>query len=65
MMRWWEFRKRSRCPHSRLKGIYGDEIIAAGYARLWCRDCGKLLDGPVHLANARRGEWAEGVEHDD
>lgn len=53
---WWQFKKRSSCPHSRLRGIYGDEIIVAGFKRLWCADCGKLLDGPVRLAQSRAGE---------
>jgi len=57
MIRWWEFLKRAACPHSRLRGIYGDEIILSGYRRLWCLDCGRLLDGPVRLAESRLGEW--------
>lgn len=32
-----------RCPHERQKRIYGDEIIAAGYRRARCLDCGRLL----------------------
>lgn len=39
-----------RCPHIRLRGIYGDEINhSAGY-RLECVVCGRLLDGPVYYA---------------
>ena len=43
---------RSRCPHSNLRPIYGDEIIFATpkFSRLQCRNCGKYLDGPVSLA---------------
>ncbi len=59
MIAWWQFRKRAACPHSNLRGIYGDEIIAAGFKRLWCADCGALLDGPVSLA-ARRASEAGG-----
>lgn len=42
-----------RCPHVRLRGIYGDEINAVGGWRLECLDCGRRLDGPVHLAESR------------
>ena len=56
MIRWWQIRKRAACPHSRLRGIYGDEIRAAGYKRLHCLDCGRLLDGPVVLAKLRSVE---------
>lgn len=53
-MRW---RERRHCAHSRLRGIYGDEINhTPGYRRLQCRDCGRLLDGPVMLALVRAGE---------
>lgn len=45
--------KRLRCPHSNLRGIYGDEIIMAGYRRLRCLDCRAYLDGPVILARLR------------
>jgi hypothetical protein len=43
---------RSRCPHVRIRGIWGDEIIFASprYSRLQCLDCGRHLDGPVSLA---------------
>lgn len=50
-------RARRRCPHSNLRGIYGDEINARN-SRLACLDCGRLLDGPVSLAESRRGEQA-------
>lgn len=51
-------RDRRRCPHSNLRGIYGDEVIFATprSSRLQCMDCGSFLDGPVRLADARRGE---------
>ena len=32
-----------RCPHEDQRGIYGDEIIAAGWKRARCLDCGRLL----------------------
>lgn len=52
---WWQFRKRSRCPHVHLRGIYGDEVIFAtpGWNRIQCLECGKFLDGPVHIAADR------------
>ena len=56
LSRW---RKRLHCPHSRLDGIYGDEIIAVGYWRLQCLDCHAFLDGPVKLAEIRTQEWAQ------
>jgi hypothetical protein len=46
-----------RCPHSNLRGIYGDEInYTPKGSRLHCLDCGRFLDGPVKLANLREGE---------
>jgi hypothetical protein len=53
MSEWWQFKKRSRCPHRQLRGIFGDEIIFATpfYSRLQCLECGKYLDGPVSLAH--------------
>jgi len=66
MIKWWEFKKRSRCPHVHVEGIYGDQIIFAGWSRLYCRDCGKLLDGPVSIAVDRqeliRRQMSEGYE---
>jgi hypothetical protein len=39
----------NRCPHTVIRGIYGDEINhSAGY-RLACSNCGRLLKGPVSL----------------
>lgn len=50
-MKWSEFRKPARCPHARIRGIYGDEIIyTPRWRRLQCLDCGRLLNGPVSLA---------------
>jgi hypothetical protein len=50
-VRW---RDKLHCPHRNLRGIYGDEILhIPGGRRLVCRDCGRLLDGPVSLAEAR------------
>lgn len=48
--KWW------RCPHVRLRGIYGDEIRFSGWYRLQCRDCGRLLEGPVVLAKGSTDE---------
>lgn len=49
--------RNSHCPHSNLRGIYGDEINhTPGYRRLQCNDCGRFLDGPVHLAALRQEE---------
>lgn len=55
MIRWWQFRKRSRCPHEHVRGIYGDEIIFAtpDFNRLQCLDCGKYLEGPVNISDNR------------
>ena len=40
-----------RCPHVKIRGIYGDEInFTPGYRRLQCVKCGRLLNGPVSLA---------------
>lgn len=36
--------KRWTCRHDRLRGIYGDEIIARGWKRSECLDCGKTWD---------------------
>lgn len=58
------WRQCRACPHSRLRGIYGDEIIAAGFKRLHCLDCGRLLDGPVRLAVMRHAELELRGEHD-
>lgn len=33
-----------RCPHLQQRGIYGDEIIQAGFKRARCLDCGRLLN---------------------
>lgn len=48
-LKWWQFTRRSHCPHSNLLGIYGDEINRVGGYRLQCASCGKYLDGPVSL----------------
>ena len=32
-----------RCRHEHQRGIYGDEIIDAGWKRARCLDCGRLL----------------------
>jgi hypothetical protein len=47
---------RRRCPHSDLQGVYGDEVRAAGWYRLWCRACHRFVDGPVSLAQSRERE---------
>lgn len=58
---WWRERNRWKsCAHSRLRGIYGDEIIFATpkFNRLQCLDCGNWLDGSVTLAAIRNeAEW--------
>jgi hypothetical protein len=58
VIRWWQFVRRSRCPHSLVRGIYGDEIIfgTPNWNRIQCLDCGKFLDGPVGIALVRAGE---------
>lgn len=48
-MSWAPWRK-SRCPHTEIIGIYGDEITMAGGYRLRCAKCRKRLYGPVSLA---------------
>ncbi|EOM78049.1 hypothetical protein DW322_11195 [Rhodococcus rhodnii] len=60
-MRWLRERSRRRhCPHLRVRGIYGDEINhTPGGRRLECWDCGRLLDGPVRIAEVRQREHAE------
>lgn len=47
---------RRRCPHSNLAPVYGDMILYNNFYRLWCRDCGRTLDGLVILASRREGE---------
>lgn len=47
----------NRCPHSRLRGIYGDEINRTPeFMRLQCLDCGRFLIGPVRIAVLRKAE---------
>lgn len=48
--------RRLHCPHSRLDGIYGDEINHVGGYRLQCLDCHAFIHGPVSLAQMRRAE---------
>lgn len=51
-----QFIQRKHCPHVNLRGIYGDEINhTPGYRRNQCRDCGRLLDGPVSISRERSG----------
>lgn len=59
----------SRCPHTNLRGIYGDEINRTPKGRrLRCEDCGRLLDGPVSLSESEptnaehRKEWANYID---
>lgn len=50
--------KWRRCPHSNIRGVYGDEIIfAANWRRLQCLDCWRYLDGPLSLANNDTYDW--------
>lgn len=53
---WFGHYARRRCPHSNVEGVYGDAIIAAGYFRLYCRDCGRYLAGKPQWASRRRDE---------
>lgn len=46
--------KKRRCPHVDVRGIYGDEVNRVGGFRLYCVDCGRLLDGPVSIAVDRQ-----------
>jgi hypothetical protein len=48
--------KRRECPHERVRGIYGDEIIfgTPNFHRLQCLDCFRFLAGPVSIAESRR-----------
>jgi hypothetical protein len=53
--RWYN---RHRCPHTSLRGIYGDEINhTPHFSRLQCHNCYRFLDGPVWLAESRREEY--------
>lgn len=57
--RWYN---RSRCPHTHVRGIYGDENNhTPNGSRLQCFDCYRFLDGPVWIAQARRDEYLERV----
>jgi hypothetical protein len=57
-MRKYKWFKRNRCPHSNLAGIYGDRAnFTPHFSRLLCLDCGRYLDGPVWIADARRDEY--------
>jgi hypothetical protein len=40
LSRWWR-RVRRSCGHDNVRCIHGDEIIAVGYKRGHCLDCGK------------------------
>ena len=35
---------QEKCEHARQRCIHGDEIIAVGFKRGVCLDCGKLQD---------------------
>jgi len=49
---WWKTR---HCPHARIRGVYGDEIIFRAHGlRLKCLDCLRYLDGPLELATHKR-----------
>ena len=48
--------RRRNCPHSTLRGIYGDEVNHCGGWRLRCLDCRRFVDGPVALAEFRAHE---------
>jgi len=54
MWAWLRNRRKWRhCPHITIVGIYGDLINHFGGYRLVCKDCDRLLDGPVEIANWR------------
>ena len=47
MGRLWRY---LRCPHARLQGVYGDEIIfVASWRRIQCIDCRRYLDLPLSI----------------
>lgn len=48
-----------RCPHAIQKGIYGDEIFAAGGHRARCLDCGRLLPNLPAGEVAANMAWKE------
>ncbi len=50
----WFVDPRRRCPHETQRGIYGDEIIFAGYRRSRCLDCGRLLPDLPAPASTRK-----------
>lgn len=61
MKRW----KRLHCPHSNVRGIYGDEINhTPGFRRNECLDCERLLDGPVIMSRDPMYRTVPTVEHD-
>ncbi|URQ04741.1 hypothetical protein SEA_EMMA1919_150 [Streptomyces phage Emma1919] len=43
LRRKWKFKKKD-CPHMHIRNIHGDEIIAAGWKRSQCMDCGKFFN---------------------
>lgn len=50
----WPMFRINRCPHANVRGLYGDEVLAApGFRRLLCLDCDTHLDGPVSIARKR------------
>lgn len=54
-LRWWSFIRRRHCPHVDVMGIYGPQVRRTrGHRQMWCRRCGRVLDGPVQLAEDRR-----------
>lgn len=54
-MRILKLLRMRRCGHAFKIGIYGDNIIHAGWRRLYCLDCGRTLPGPVSEATHKLG----------
>ena len=48
----------NRCPHVRIRGVFGDEINHTG-SRLRCLDCKRYLDGGLALATHRRAYYGK------
>lgn len=57
-MRMFHLVKKVKCQHPNIRCVHGDEIIACGYRRARCLDCGRYLKGdlPEHC-------WYTGRPH--
>lgn len=60
MARWWWLLWRHRCAHEHVRCVHGDEIVALGWRRRVCVDCGKPFAGPLP-----RVCWYTGRPHYD